>query len=226
VKRLLLACATLVAAPAWAGVVKGRAVDGAGAPLAGVKVVVEHTVLHARYVHAVTDADGRYRAEVPDGSWNVTAQLQRAYDGRSYKLDLHPATAEPFAGKESVVRDFTLRVAGPRPGGGVYGATLTLYRDFFDPGLPLERVELTMTPDGPLLDGSAGNPLTVEPDASDRVVDVPLGRYRFAARLDGRPMAIRVRNRGDFAPSVLATPAPPNQEASFVELELEVRAVK
>ena len=224
--KLVIACALLIAAPVWAGVVKGRVVDGAGLPLAGVKVVIEHTVLHATYVHATTGKDGSYRAEVPHGSWNVTAQLERDYHGRRYRLDLHPSVAEPFAGKDGAVRDFALRVSGRRPRDGVYGATITVYRDFFDPGLPLEKVEVTMTPEGPLLDGSAGKAITAKPDASDRVVDVPLGRYRFAARLDGAPVEIRVRNHGEFGPSVVAAPAPPNDQASFAELELEVRQVK
>jgi len=230
---LFCACSTSAASPPdkiEPGYVKGRVVDAAGAPLAGVKMVVEHTVLHATYVYARTGDDGRYRVEVPAGSWNVTAQIEREYHGRRHKLDLHPAIAEPFAGSAGAVRDFSLRVSGARPQGGFYGGTLTLYRDFFDPGLELEHVEIAMTPDGPLVDGSEGKALAMKPaSGGDQIQDVPIGRYRFSARRVApgetpAPLLLRVRNRGDFAAEVTAILVPPYPEATGHALELEIRA--
>lgn len=215
-----------------AGVVKGLVVDTQGKPLPGLKVVVENTVFHASYVYGTTGQDGRYRVEVPNGGWKVSVQLERQFQGRSYRFDLHPDNPDAFTGTEGAVRNFSWKLSGPRPEGNrFYGGTVALYRVFGDDGefFEMPEVELTLTPDGPLIDGSTGQPVTARPEASaDEVRDIPLGSYVVTARHtpQGKPptqMLIRVRNTGTLANSVTATFNTPTPELAIHVMELEVR---
>jgi hypothetical protein len=214
------------------GVVKGLVVDTQGKPLPNLKVVVENTVFHASYVYATTGQDGRYRAEVPNGGWKVSVQLERQFQGRTYKFDLHPDNANGFTGTEGAIRNFSWKLSGPRPEGNrFYGGSATVYRALGDDGpfYEMTEVELTFTPDGPLIDGSTGQPVTGRPESgSDQVRDIPVGRYVITARhappgQQARPMLLRVRNTGTFASSVTALFNTPYPELAIHEMELEVR---
>src|SRR5687768_8451686 len=77
--------------------IKGRITDSKGNPIANAKVVIEHTVYYATYVYATSDNNGYYKATVPNGSWQASVQIERNYLDRTYKFDLHPDNAEPFA---------------------------------------------------------------------------------------------------------------------------------
>lgn len=201
-------------------VVKGKVVDTAGKPLAGAEVVADNQLLHDSNVVGVTGADGTYRLELGKAAvtWNTTAQIQRQYNGKTYKFDLHPSNPASFATNEGAVRDFSWKLTGARPEGGVYGGkvlfNLTAYVDPDDANTPLERehVELTLTPDGPLVDGSAGAPLTTRgTNSADGfgLQDVALGRYKVTARYappgkTARDMIVRLNGGGDYASSVTA----------------------
>jgi hypothetical protein len=212
------------------GVVKGLVVDTQGKPLPNLKVVVENTVFQASYVYATTGQDGRYRAEVPNGGWKVSVQLDRQFQGRTYRFDLHPDNANGFTGTDGAVRNFAWKLTGPRPEGGFYGGTATVYRVLGDDGefFEMNEVELTFTPDGPLVDGSTGQPVTGRPSGgSDQVKDIPLGRYVITARYvpAGKPanaMLIGLKN-GTPANSVTTTFNTPFPELAIHEMELEVR---
>jgi hypothetical protein len=133
-----------------------------GRPLAGVRVYAKNTLLYNTNAIGVTDAQGRYRLDVrePMGTWRVTAQLRREYEGHTYTLDLHPENDEPapFAGVDGAVRNFSWRVSGRTPSGGYYGGRV------YVSGIPggwmndveHEDLELEFTPVGPLIDGSVG----------------------------------------------------------------------
>jgi hypothetical protein len=215
----------LAAAPAAAAPVGGIVLDRSGRPLADVPITVESTVFHAMYVHGKTDRAGRYRVEVPNGSWVVHAQIAREYEGQRYLLDLAPDDARPFAGTAGAVRNFSLRIEGPRPEpqGGHYGGQVTLYHGSMETWFELADVELTFVPDGPLVDGSRGRTIRARP-AGDRIDDVPVGRYTVTAThpKHGR-MLVRVRNRGDFAASAAALFGPAYPGATRFGLELEVQ---
>src|SRR5687768_2065357 len=138
------------------GRVKGRVVDTKGNPIANAKVVIENTVLYASYVYATTDADGFYNTTVPNGSWKAAVQIEKQYLGVHYKFDLHPDNDNPFSGSESAIRNFNWKLAGAKPGGnGYYGGYVMLYSE---PGSSFEisDVELTLIPDGTLVDGTTG----------------------------------------------------------------------
>lgn len=86
--------------PLWReekNVVKGKATDTAGKPLAGVEVVADNQVLYDSNVVGVTGTDGTYRLELGQAAttWNASARLKRDFNGRSYTFELHPSNATP-----------------------------------------------------------------------------------------------------------------------------------
>jgi hypothetical protein len=192
-----------------------------------VPITVESTVFHASYVHGKTDRRGRYRIDVPSGGWKVHAQLTRTYHGVGYLFDLAPDDPEPFAGTRGATRNFTWRIEGPRAelAGGHHGAQLTLYRGSHDVWFELHDVEVRLVPDGPLVDGRPGRPLTLRPaEGADQLDDIPIGRYAIAAtHATHGPMLVRVRNRGGYAATTSATFGPAYPGSTRYALELEVR---
>lgn len=201
-------------------VVKGRVVDSTGKPLAGAQVVADNQLLYDSNLVGMTGADGTYRLELGRAAttWNVSAQFQRQYNGQTYTFNLHPSDPSSFATNAGAIRDFAWRLTGPRPDGGTYGGQvlfrLTVDVDPEDPNtlLARENVELTLTPDGPLIDGSPGAPLTARgTDSGDGfgLQDVALGRYTVTARYApqgraARPMVLRLTG-GDTYTSSLTT---------------------
>lgn len=223
-----LAIVCLLASAAHAGVVQGTVRDAAGRPLAGVKITIENTVFHASYVFGQTDAQGQYRVEVPNGSWKAHAQLTRDYHGQELSFDL-AADGGPFAGTTGATRNFTWRLAGPRGddgGGGAYGARVTIYRGDFDEWFELHDLEVTLVPDGPLPDGSAGRTIVASPaEGSDFIDDVPVGRYTVTVRhRAGGPRPVRVRNKGAYGERATVLFAAPYPGSSRYGVELEVKS--
>jgi hypothetical protein len=213
------------------GVVKGLVVDKQGKPMAGLKVVVENTVFYAQYLYGTTGQDGSYRVEVPNGGWKVSIQLDRDFQGHTYRYDLAPDVATEFTGTDGAVRNFTWRLKGARPDqpDRFYGATLNLYRaPGFEVYYDFKDVEITATPVGPLIDGSTGQTVVARGESSaDRIRDIPVGQYTFTARYvpDGqpaKPMKIRVRNVGDLQDSVTAVFNTPQPGLAIHELDLEL----
>jgi hypothetical protein len=164
---------------------KGRVVDPQGHPLAGVKIIVDNTVFYNSAVTGTTDAQGSYEIRVGDGSWRVYAEMRREYNGRTYKIDLAPDTFDAFAGMDGAVRNFTWKLTGkkPEPLVGYFGGSILVFGDeLYD----VENVELTLTPVGPLIDGSAGETVIRWPNGPDvsppsEAEDIPLGRYEVSA---------------------------------------------
>jgi hypothetical protein len=189
------------------GLIKGRITDGKGNPIANAKVVIEHTVYYATYVYAISDNNGYYKASVPNGSWQASVQIQKNYLNRQYTFDLHPDNAEPFAGTNGAIRNFSWKLSGSKPNGGFYGSYVAVYPE---PGAEffIEDVELTLTPDGPLADGSNGQPITKGltdiGGGEDGISDVPVGRYTITARnkSTSQPLQIRMRNTGVYNSAV------------------------
>src|SRR5262245_32287824 len=62
------------AAPAAAATLQGRITDRSGQPLPGVVVSAVNAATTATQ-STVTDADGRYHLDVPDGRYDMAAQL-------------------------------------------------------------------------------------------------------------------------------------------------------
>ena len=185
-----------------ASTVNGKVTDAQGKPLAGVKVVLEHTVWAATYVFATTDASGNYAAELPAtpaGSWTAKAQITKAAYGKEYKFDLAVDNTAPFTASQKTVRNFTWKLSGEKPNGtGYYGAHVDVYQWGTD--VPMDEVKLLFTP----LNASSkliyGSPVQaferqVEDVAGTFMVkDVPIGQYMVKAVYPGKTLLLKNRH--------------------------------
>lgn len=190
-----------------ANVAKGVVTDARGRPLAGAKIVVGSTVYYNSNLRGVTNARGEYRVRLtPRDSWRAYASIERSYHGRTYLLDLHPASYNTFSSADGGVQNFTWKLSGDKEGAkhGTYGGAVLAnpVEPDFDTIIEAKFVELTLRPVGPLIDGSAGVVVTrgvrPSPDGTG-VFDVPIGRYRVTARYlaAGRsPVAMPIRPEG------------------------------
>lgn len=199
------------AARAEGGYATGTVVDTRGKPIAGAKVLLDNSVFYASYIHGSTGDDGRYRIRVQPGAWRAHATFTKQYNGRTYTLELHPDAIDSFD-QDGAARNFTWQLEGRGPvndysyyGGFIQlSAAVGFYEDFND-------VELVLTPDGPLIDGSPGKQLRLR--LKDhywrdyyQVEDIPIGRYTVTATIetDGQPRPLRIQDwheEGEFVPA-------------------------
>jgi hypothetical protein len=215
-----------------AGVLKGRAVGADGRPIQGVEIAADNQLLYNSNLIVSTDADGFYQVDTNIATtFRVTARMKIDFNGTKYLVELTPENDASFAGPAGAVRNFTWKLTGERPDGlGHYGSSVLFYLDGVDPQNPEvylddENVEVTLTPEGPLIDGSQGQSITRKasrtPDGSG-LVDVPLGRYRISANYQGRPLQVGLRNSGQYAAEVVADFAEHISTVYWIELEMKL----
>ncbi|MGE6757474.1 carboxypeptidase-like regulatory domain-containing protein [Corallococcus interemptor] len=206
----LTACSQATAEGPRAHVIQGTVVDTQGRPLSGAKIVLDvythNDSLNTDPVtatydgtdkKALTDGSGRYSVSCGPGGWRVFGTVEREYNGDTFTLPLHPDNPRFVPGNEGGVRNFSWRLSGAIPGeqgGGFYGGTLkvvTTYESGFrDDQYP--NLEVQLEPVGPLIDGSAGKPLSLKPGKDGAMRDVPIGRYKVQVRLGGKPVTLRI----------------------------------
>ncbi|PYE55410.1 carboxypeptidase-like regulatory domain-containing protein [Deinococcus yavapaiensis] len=189
-------------------VMQGVVRNAAGQPIPGVSVGADNTYFDGSEMWTVTDAQGRYKLDLKNtmGAWQAVARIKRKYADRQIDMTLEPDDTRPFGGKDGAIRNFTWRVSGKTPGGGLYGASFYAMNGFESEGDLVEYgdLEVTLTPVGALLDGSKGKAITVKYTAPLR--DVPLGTYRVTARSLSGAGSVWVRARGgEYAPSAVVT---------------------
>ena len=192
----------LAAAPALAqtaevkpGLATGQVLDTAGKPLAGAAVYLEMAAVSGPPRRGKTEASGAYAVKMPAAPliYRVHAWMPLAYRGKTYCVRIAPETEADKAevgAQEGGVRNFRWKLSGPvdtagpdQPSDGAfYGGTLRLLLDFEDGGYDAS-LDLTFTPDGPLIDGSAGDMLTRHVDLKETVFvyDIPIGAYTVTA---------------------------------------------
>lgn len=213
------------------GYVRGWVKDSSGKPLAGAKIGVRSTVAGGFYSGASgkTDARGYYEIQVPWGaaSYYCAGYTKDYGDGRA-ALGLHPADgeADSFASAKGAVENWVLLnygIADPdgaseNPGysGNYYGGAFYLDFQVADPrplfaddySLPDgSEIELTLTPQGRLLDGSAGQTFTFSKKVKDgdrnsfNVTNIPIGVYKVTAKLlkDGESAPLRLKETGPYS---------------------------
>ncbi|MDB5045232.1 MAG: hypothetical protein JWQ08_1282 [Deinococcus sp.] len=189
-------------------VMQGTVRTAAGQPLAGVEVYADNTLYYNMNALATTDAQGRYRIELPHevGTWRPGASIKRSWGDQVFKLTVYPNDNSAFSARDGAVRDFVWRIQGKHDG-GVLGQPVNVY--FGGEGeVDWDTLELTFTPDGPLIDGSRGQPFRRKVTGG-KIMDVPIGRYRVAATQiqNGLPVALGVRAEGQdqYAASAVGT---------------------
>ena len=197
----LAACGTDAPAAAReeSGYATGLVVDTRGEPIAGAKILLDNTVFYASYINGSTAEDGTYRLKVQPGAWRAYASIKRDFNGRTHSLDLHPDNVDSFD-DSGAVRNFTWKLEGRKPDNdwGYYGGLVKVFNEtgFYE----MENVEITLEPDGPLIDGSQGRTLVLR--LGDNywrqlayLEDIPIGRYTASAvLLDGehrQPLKLR-----------------------------------
>jgi len=142
------------------------------------------------------------------------ARIHIPYRGKTYVLPLAPIDNKPdnqspeeWRGdiQKGAARDFIFKLTGIQPGHTVVDPASVAGNDSYDvkngfwgqtAGISLDSgivqvgntVEITLTPDGPLIDGSAGKTITralhlKEPGSNYYLYDLPLGTYKVTARL-------------------------------------------
>jgi hypothetical protein len=208
-KLSMLACKKETTSPGspqvQTGTVSGKAIDRQGNPLAGVKIIIEHTVWHDTYTFATTDSKGNYKVNIPSepaGSWTAKAQIERTSYNEDYTFDLEVDNDNTFTVKDASVRNFTWKLEGERPGGGYYGAHIDLYQ--FGTDVNMTDVKLILTPynDTPLVDGSEAATIerTIEDVAGTFMAkDIPIGTYNVKAVYQGKTLLLRNRHKDEEA---------------------------
>jgi hypothetical protein len=208
-------------------VVKGKVTDNNGTPLAGVEVVANNSVFYDANGLATTDANGNYRIELVNGSWYMTASMMRDFSGQTYRVDLTPDNNAPFAGSEGAIRNFVWKPSG----GEAQQGSVFVYSDITVEFLESQYIELTLEPQGLLLDGSTGKTivgmLTHTADG-DGLTNVPLGRYKITARylVPGESPAvleIKPRKSGEYGESLTADFETPYGDLAIFWIEVMVK---
>jgi len=166
------------------GEVTGTVVDSHGAPIAGAKIWVR-PALTTGLLTATTDANGRYDVQ------GIASIPYRAYawqfvNYRGSKLCLRLASSsesdyDSFVPSHGVVRNFRWKLEGEieANSGEFFGGDIRV----FTPGTPSgSKLMITLTPDGPLVDGSAGRTITLDAGAADLLLTgIPVGVYKASA---------------------------------------------
>ncbi len=198
--------------------ISGTAVDPRGQPLPGAEIEVSGASLagERQTFRAKSDSQGRYALLVPRGVYNVYAKHTVGYQGKRWRLRLHPTDENNdmvSAGPTPIVKDFQWRLTGLIPGGdptfmeSYYGGHIWI-RCNSSSDRPVQEFVLrtspesfvctfTLTPVGPLIDGSAGTVLTmvrtvkalwstednVDLENTPNLYDIPIGQYTMTAAL-------------------------------------------
>ncbi|MDR6884661.1 copper amine oxidase N-terminal domain-containing protein [Bacillus sp. 3255] len=190
-------------------VVKGYLLNGQGNPIPDVIINADNLLLYDSNMQAITDENGFYRldlAHVP-ATWRMSTRFSLEYHGKQLDLWLAADGDKPFAGSTGAIRNFTLT--------NLIGK-FEIHPDFWSfpdnlPQFDSADLEVTLTPVGPLFDGSAGQTITRHAAALETgghgLDQIPLGRYKMSARWmpeghEPMPMLVKVTGTNQFAPSV------------------------
>jgi hypothetical protein len=175
--------------------VTGVAKDAKGNPIAGAKVRIENDFT---YYDVTTDAQGRYTSpKLSQTNYKVVAWYTTSYKGQSYTLRLgmpNDTDYDYVDVTKGAVRNFVQKIQGRIPdrsetetGMGLFGGTLLLSNGtgLYDMLSYGDRVDVVLTPTGPLLDGSTTQTLSgyiiIGAISQYYLTDIPVGEYVVTA---------------------------------------------
>lgn len=176
--------------------VTGVALDTKGQPLEGAIVRLRQDFVSGR-TEVTTGADGRYKAsssvQNASASYKIEAFIQVDYNGQTVCPRLampNPNDYTSFTLDQGAERNFQWQLTGQIGNYSSYfGATISLWNShaFYDRA---KAVEVTLTPTGPLIDGSESSVIVREvlleaPASDDALNDIPIGTYTLQAVLIG-----------------------------------------
>ncbi len=191
------------------GYVSGKVVDGIGNPIAGVKILADNVAYYDSQIQGTTAENGVYKIKLMEGAWKVYANFKTTYNGKTYSIQAYPDNSS-ILGEDGGIRNFTWKLQGVDPDNDMYyyGGRITIHMatNFYE---NQENIELTFSPSGPLIDGSAGKIINVT--AGDQywteygyINDFPVGRYNVTASLkkEGSKTPLKVQNWHSKGPFV------------------------
>lgn len=179
------------------GVVKGIVLDTKGQPMKDVEVVIDNTLVWNSNLVTKTDANGRYSVKLGISTWKATANHYVDFDGKRYRIPLHPDDASGFT-QNGAIRNFQWKLTGKQPGTDLdYGGFFNVEKEVGNYNLmDIHNIEFTLTPVGKLIDGSDGQVIKMKPgapgtDNANKLTDIPLGKYRITASYPGKTILVR-----------------------------------
>jgi hypothetical protein len=207
------------------GYLRGYVKNSAGKPLVGAKVMALSSAVggFGSGTTGETNEQGYYEIKLPYGVARYwCAGYAVTYHGVRIANTLHPADGKmsDFDTKQGAVKNWVFLPYGivdeasvsdsPKYSGGYYGASFTVgyWTDDTNPNRPHQpgniaigdTVEVTLTPQGPLIDGSTGRTIILRNKATSaysgfQVNNVPVGRYTISAKLihDGQTENLRLK---------------------------------
>jgi Carboxypeptidase regulatory-like domain len=179
--------------PASSGTLSGKVVDSHGQPVSNALIVMTGATTRLQYT-TTTKSDGTYSQKVSDDSYSIDAYAQPNYQGESWKLPLYPedTSGNPVDSVNGGGKNFIWKLTGMIVGQTDqynpqtrYGASVSLANLNNPPGA---TYEITLTPTGPLVDGSTGQAISFKRtvdnagimNEGDYLLDIPLGTYTIA----------------------------------------------
>lgn len=167
--------------------VAGIAVDTQGRPIAGARVWIDRALTFGSVVEVTTDASGRYLVTgLQSEPYYAKAWTEVDYNGERFCLRLNSSDYDAFTPEAGGVRNFGWQLSGViedlRDYDGYFGGETRL---FLEGDMRGGEVELTFTPTGPLIDGSAGQTFsrTLNVNEGLMVYDIPIGTYSVTSVL-------------------------------------------
>jgi hypothetical protein len=228
------------------GRVRGYVKSADGKPLAGATIGVRASYFAGQYSGAqgTTDANGYYEFVVPKGSAHFyNAGYAIEWGEGLAAVGLHPADGqlESFTTVDGAVENFVLlpygitsrenaqenpRLASTYYGGSIYiGYSAFEASDNYPPAYAVPEnsiIEITLTPEGKLFDGSAGRSFVIRKAATFqtgfKINNIPLGRYQISVTSNGKPLKMKLNkprgtsfgmtpNETEDAANILFSPA-------------------
>ena len=204
------------------GYITGKVTDTHGSNLQGVKVYAYNHAFSGA-VTGVTDANGNYKLQLDQiigGSWSVYGELTKTYNGKSLIFRIDSENQDPLT-KDGGVRNMSWKLTGVIPGSNTdsrIGGYLSVYVDGNE-YIPIEDIEFTLVPSGPLVDNSTGSTIVARGVKYPTELagmyqqhglrDIPVGRYTITARYKpsnsaAADMKIRLRGTDNYQSGITA----------------------
>lgn len=214
------------------GYLTGKATDAQGRPLAGVRIRAYGPTSSGagvgQSIRAKTDASGRYAIRLSEGSYSVSDAIHDVrYDGQTYRLPLYLVGEDntDFDSENGAEANFVFKISGIISKDKRQDSELSYFGGFLRWDVresvgggtaisdPSKTVVIQLTPEGRLMDGSAGQPLNTQRPftsrSADRVIkDIPLGVYRVRAVM---------RSRDGTEEPLLVSPKPMSGAGAYEE---------
>jgi len=205
-------------------IVRGYVYDSHGKPLKGAVIGVRSSSAGGFYsgASAKTDAKGYYEVRAPWGAAHFyCAGYVMDYGDGIAALGLHPADGDTdsFATSTGVVKNWVLLPYGvadragvqenPHYSGNYYGGTVILnYNTDSDNSTALSAgstIELTLTPQGSLIDGSPARTIVIRRPVKETLLgslyinNIPITEYKVSAKIAETGAELHMKETGMYS---------------------------